>query len=96
MIPAPTAETLYALFPGSADRPDCTPVSADEVPEPYRSLLVHTHHMTVTVEQYYGGPVNVRVLEATHNGDEYARKILLELRDSGRVVQFGIVRIDLT
>ena len=30
-----------------------------------------------------------------HHGDVYARKILLALQGSGRVVQFGIVRIHL-
>lgn len=94
VIPAPTADSLYALFP-SADRPVCTPISGDAMPEPYKSLLVHTHHMTVTVEKHYGGPVDVNVLEAAHDGDEYARKILLRVRHTGRVVQFGIVQIDL-
>ena len=95
VIPAPTADSLYALFPSSADRPVCTPISGDQMPEPYRTLLVHTHHMTVTVECFYGEPVDVRVLETARDGDEYSRKILLELQDSGRVVQFGIVQIDL-
>lgn len=96
VIPAPTVESLYALFPGSADRPACTPIRGDQMPEPYRSLLVHTHHMTVTVERHYGGPVDVDVLETARDGDEYARKILLKLRDGGRVVQSGIVQIDLS
>lgn len=96
MIPRPTADSLYALFPDSADRPDCTPIPGDEMPEPYRSLLVHTHHMTVTVERHYGGPVDVKVLETARDGEEYARKILLALQETGQVVQFGIVQIDLT
>jgi chorismate-pyruvate lyase len=95
VIRTPTADSLYALFPGSADGPRCTPVPGDHVPEPYHSLLVHTHHMTVTVERHYGGPVDVRVLETALDGHEYARKILLELRGTGQVVQFGIVQIDL-
>lgn len=93
---APTFEHLYHLFPDSPDRPDAVDVPANEVPEPYRSLLVHTHHMTVTVEQFYGSPVNVQVLECRREGNEYARKILLALTDEPkRVVQFGLVRINL-
>lgn len=95
VIPTPTAESLYSLFPGSADRPKCEPILAEMMPEPYRSLLVHAHHMTVTVERHYGGPVDVRVLNVARGGEEYARKILLTLRGDGRVVQFGIVQIDL-
>lgn len=96
MIPTPTADSLYSLFPTSITHPVCTPISGDQMPEPYRSLLVHTHHMTVTVERHYGGPVDVKVLHTVRNGDEYARQILLELQGSGRVVQSGIVQIDLS
>jgi chorismate-pyruvate lyase len=96
VIPTPTVESLYALFPDQSDRPRYMPVRGDEMPEPYRSLLVHTHHMTVTVERFYGDAVDVRVLEVARAGDEYARKILLTLHGSGKVVQLGIVQIDLS
>jgi chorismate-pyruvate lyase len=52
--------------------------------------------MTVTVEKHFGAPVDVRVLSCRRDGNAYARKILLALRgDPKRVVQFGLVRIDL-
>jgi hypothetical protein len=92
---APTFDHLYRLFPGSDDRPAAAVIPAREVPEPYHRLLVHTHHMTVTVEAFYGSPVDVNVLACRHVGDEYARKILLTLHEGGRVVQFGLARIDL-
>jgi chorismate-pyruvate lyase len=93
---APTFDHLYRLFPESPDRPTAVEVPADAVPEPYRGLLVHTHHMTVTVERFYGSPVDVRVLNTRLKGHEYARKILLTLHDDlKRVVQFGMVRINL-
>jgi chorismate-pyruvate lyase len=95
VIPTPTVESLYALFP-DADCPRTLPLAGEDVPEPYRTLLVHTHHMTVTVERFYGEPVDVRVLEARREGDEYARKILLETHDTRTVVQFGIVQMDLS
>lgn len=91
---APTVEHLYRPFPDSPDLPAAVTVPAAEVPPPYHRLLVHTHHMTVTVEDFYGGPVGVKVLACRRDGDEYARKILLTL-DDGKVVQFGLVRIDL-
>jgi chorismate-pyruvate lyase len=70
-------------------------IPPDEVPEPYHGLLVHHHHMTVTVEAFYGRPVDVRVLEARTTGDCYSREILLELHGSRQVVQFGVARINL-
>src|SRR5512140_2638580 len=98
-VPAPptfTLDDLYARFPDRSDRPAIEPVEAARVPEPYHRLLVHSHHMTVTVEEFYGDAVDVKVLDARHDGDSYARKILLALRGSGKVVQFGIVHIDLS
>ena len=92
---APTFDHLYLLLPESGDRPAATVIAADQMPQPYHRLLVHTHHMTVTVEDFYGSPVDVKVLACRRNGDEYARKILLALHEGGRVVQFGMVRIDL-
>jgi hypothetical protein len=93
--PGPDLPSLFALFPDVGDVPAFETVSASAVPPPYRNLLVHTHHMTVTVEAHHGGPVDVRVLDRVHDGDTYARKILLVLRSTGQVVQFGIVRIRL-
>src|SRR5262249_20904440 len=93
---APTLDHLYRLFPDSPDRPGAAEVPAALVPQPHHRLLVHTHHMTVTVEQFYGSPVDVQVLNCRRAGNEYARKILLTLRDNARkVVQFGLVRINL-
>ena len=51
--------------------------------------------MTVTVEAHHGSLVDVRVLTRQYADDTYARKILLALQSDGRVVQFGIFRMDL-
>lgn len=95
MIPTPTVESLFALFP-DAECPTAGIVRPDAMPEPYRTMLVHTDHMTVTVELFYGQPVDVTVLGTRRDGDEYSRLILLSLRDTKEVVQFGIVQIDLS
>jgi len=92
---APTLDHLYALFPNSPDCPTAVEVPADRLPQPYHRLLVHTHHMTVMVEEFYRGPVDVRVLEFWLTEQEYARKILLTTQNTGRVVQFGLARINL-
>lgn len=69
-------------------------VDPDAMPQPYRRLLVHSEHMTVTVETHHGSRVNLRVLDERTNHDWYARKILLTRADTDCVVQFGIMRID--
>lgn len=93
--PDPDLHTLCALFPASDDIADFQYIAPDEVPQPYHDLLVHEHHMTVTVEHYQGAPVNVHILDLRHLGDSYARKILLTLQGSDKVVQFGIARVHL-
>jgi hypothetical protein len=89
----PDLQTLLGLFPPTDDLAGYQFVPGDQVPEPYHRLLVHEHHMTVTVEQFHGDLVDVRVLFKNQSGDAYARKILLALQKTGRVVQYGIVRI---
>ena len=68
-------------------------VAAGIMPGYARTLLSHNEHMTVTVEEFHGCPVDVEVLDV-HGGDHYARKILLRRQTDRRVVQFGIVRLD--
>jgi hypothetical protein len=66
------------------------------VPEPYRKMLVHHVHMTVTVEEHYQQPVSIQVLASRRVGESYGRETLLQIGQTGQTVQFGAVRIDLT
>jgi chorismate-pyruvate lyase len=95
------ARRLIGLFcPDSADFGAVRGVAAAEVPPGPRQLLDHHSHMTVAMERFHGGPVGLRVVAeasappVSGQADWYAREILLT-RGDGRVVQFGIVRIDL-
>ncbi|NOX57217.1 MAG: hypothetical protein GXP27_22845 [Planctomycetes bacterium] len=88
---------LLSLFAG--ERPLLARVSMvapTEVPQPYRELLVHDEHMTEAMETFYQGPVAVRVLEEHHHGNDYGRKIVLTKAGSEQVVQFGIVKMNLS
>ncbi len=69
-------------------------VPSATVPEPYKSLLVHEHHMTVTMEEHHGCRVEVEVLQDMFEGETYCREILLRNQSTGQVVQYGIVRFD--
>jgi chorismate-pyruvate lyase len=70
-------------------------VLVEQTPEPYRTLLAHHEHMTVSVEAHYGAPVDVEVLESQRDGDFYSRKIILHRQTDGHVVLFGVPRISL-
>ena len=50
--------------------------------------------MTVTVESHYGEKVNVGVHRCHRRGAWYSREITLVTERTGRVVQYGIVRLD--
>jgi chorismate-pyruvate lyase len=89
----PHLDSLLNLFPTKDEVAECEYVPADQVPLPYHDLLVHNHHMTVTVEAYHGDLVNVRILSKLQTADSYSRKILLALQGNGKVVQYGIMRI---
>ncbi|MCI0740658.1 MAG: hypothetical protein L0Y72_16540 [Gemmataceae bacterium] len=91
----PDLQTLLDLFPPTDYLRACESVDAGAVPEPYQTLLVHEHHMTVTVEAHHGSLVDVRILDRKHEGDVYARKILLALQSDGKIVQFGLMRVQL-
>jgi hypothetical protein len=71
-------------------------VASEMLPEPYRRMLAHNHHMTVTMESYHNCQVDVRILDRRLDGDFYGRKIVLLKAGTDQVVQFGIVRFDLS
>ena len=96
MNPLDELHALTKLFPdGERLFERAEHVASVTVPEPYQSLLVHNHHMTVTMEQYHQSPVEVHILDRRLEGDLYCRKILLLKQGTDTVVQFGIVRFDL-
>ena len=92
---SPDPAELFAQFSPADDLPQYQVLVPHEVPPPYDGLLVHEYHMTVTVEAFHGDLVDVRPLVVRHDGDLYSRKIVLSLRGSGKVVLFGIVRVNL-
>jgi chorismate-pyruvate lyase len=90
-------QSLIDMFP---DRQpllaDAEHVASQMLPEPYQRMLAHNHHMTVTMESYHHSPVDVRILDRRLDGDFYNRKIVLLKHGTDQVVQFGLVRFDLS
>ena len=97
MNPHDELQSLIDLFPDAEPLlTDAEHVASAMLPEPYRRMLAHDHHMTVTMESYHGSPVDVRILDRRLDGDYYNRKIMLVKSGTDTVVQFGIVRFDLS
>lgn len=95
MNPLTELEKLTSLFSGSGSLiANAEHIPSSETPEPYKQLLVHEEHMTVTMEAFHHTAVSVKILDRMQDDLIYARKILLTADTTGRVVQFGIVRFD--
>ncbi|TWT94747.1 hypothetical protein Pla108_35960 [Botrimarina colliarenosi] len=90
------ATLAAAFFAPPAELGDLRPVGADDLPADYLTLLAHSGHMTVTLEAWHESLVDVAVAGEVREPDRYARHSLLARRSDGRVVQSGIMRIDLT
>lgn len=96
-LATPELKALVHLFyPSLGDLGEFKEVAEGEMPDVPRKLLWHDAHMTVTVESHHGSPVDVRVLDTDVTPTHYSRRILLTRQSDGRVVQFGIVRLNTT
>jgi hypothetical protein len=83
------------FYPQLAELGEFVEVQPANMPEDYQTLLAHDDHMTVTVEAFHGSMVDVRVLQEHREGDVYTRSSLLQRQSDGRVVQLGIMRINM-
>jgi len=73
--------------------PHAEVIEASSIPHPYRSLLVHTTDMTLTLERHFGGRVALRPLVIFSKGQWYFRRVLLAHEQTGRPVEMGAIRI---
>lgn len=71
-------------------------VGADELPAPCRELLAHDMDMTSTLEAYFNESLRLKVLNKRVDGDVMYRQVLLVGCDTGRVVEYGAIHIDLS
>lgn len=87
---------VLGQFPDERIKPGQVEVlEGDKLDGVYKELLVHTHHMTVTLERRHESPVHLEVLKVRHEGDSYARKLILRAGEDGPVVLAGIMRFRL-
>lgn len=65
------------------------------MPEPYRSLLVHPHDMTSTLEKFHRDRIHLRLHSKRRVGDDYFREVVLQLDGNKKPVEFGAIHIHL-
>jgi len=68
-------------------------VAGEEMPQPYRSLLVHSSDMTPTLEAFYRRPIDLTVLSRELHDQSYLREVVLQARANPRPVEYGVIRI---
>jgi chorismate-pyruvate lyase len=89
------AALISIFYPAESRLGSFAPADAADTPEPFRRLLHHDHHMTVTLEDHHQSRVQVHVLQAQTENGTYCRRIILTRESDGKVVLFGIVRLNL-
>jgi hypothetical protein len=74
--------------------PEVIQLDPADVPEPYRTLLVHDRDMTPTLEAAYDSKLHLRVLRYTVSDHVVTRLVVLVLdRDDEAAVSMGAIRI---
>jgi hypothetical protein len=95
--PLKELQELASLFPEPEGQPlylSAEHVAKEATPEPYHRMLVHEHHMTISMESYHDCSVDVDVLDSRFEDGLYLRKIALRKSGTDEVVQFGLVRFN--
>ena len=85
-----------AFFEPLSDLGSIAAVGEADLPPDYLTLLAHTGHMTITLEAWHEALVDIRVEGEAREPNRYARHSLLSRQSDGRVVQSGVMRINLT
>lgn len=88
---------LYPLNEFYAARNTPLPVIAEipaaDVPEPYKSLLVHKTDMTSKLEAFHKRKIHIQPIARHTTDNEYFREVTLVLDQTLRPVEFGAIKI---
>ncbi|MEX2577883.1 MAG: hypothetical protein WD342_02405 [Verrucomicrobiales bacterium] len=96
------AEALHRLLPfhffyeqAGESLPDFAFLEGDEVPYPYRSLLVHENDMTPTLAAFHHSKLYLEVHRCESNPDFVMRLVTLHAASSDIPVEFGAIAIQM-
>ncbi len=67
----------------------------NQIPQPYRSLLVHESDMTGTLERYCGQAMVLHIIERVTTPDTVVRHVELRGAEDGHAAEFGAIEIRL-
>jgi chorismate-pyruvate lyase len=73
--------------------PHVVQVQGAEMPDPFRTLLVHNRDMTPTLTEAYKREMKLRILNRFIDHTVFSRLIVLEVEGSGKVAVFAAIKI---
>ena len=101
-LPAGSIQVAPIIYPlddfysrAGVPLPGIEPLTGAQVPEPYRTLLVHQNDMTPTLENYHGAAIHLKIISSEVRGGYYFREVALHLDNSEKPVEFGANRVSL-
>jgi chorismate-pyruvate lyase len=68
-------------------------IPASDVPEPYKSLLVHKTDMTSKLEAFHKGKIHIQPIARHTTDNEYFREVTLVVDHTLKPVEFGAIKI---
>ena len=83
---------LFCTF-YSRDLPQITPLFGQQIPEPYKQLLVHKRNMTPTLETFHDSTIHIERLNTVSEAEETTREVILRLDTNEKAVEYGASRI---
>ena len=76
-------------------QPAVAQMDGRDIPEPYKSLLVHDRDMTPTLEHAHEQRIRLRVLKYSVTENVMSRQVVLVPENETRPVSFGAIKINL-
>lgn len=73
--------------------PEITPLFDQQVPEPYKQLLVHKRNMTSTLESFHSSTIHIERLNVVPGTEETSREVILRRDRNEKPVEYGASRI---
>jgi hypothetical protein len=93
--PEMSPATLAFLRESPLGADDFEWLDGDEMPQPYRMLLVHEGDMTSTLERFHGSQIRLDVLRVGPPGGCYVREVILWRESDRRPVEYGMLEADI-
>lgn len=75
------------------EMPEITPLFGQQMPEPYKKLLVHKNNMTPTLEAYHHGTIHIERVHVLSDEDETTREVILRRDGDDKPLEYGASRV---